>query len=100
MKNPNPTPMKAWMARASTEEQQALAETLKSSRAMLYQYASGHREASAVRAGEIEEITAALNKASKGRLPRVYRTDLCSACAACPHARKCSAPAAEFELKA
>jgi hypothetical protein len=83
------TSMKAWMLAATTEEQEALAERINTTRATLYQYASGHRTASAERAGVIERITADMHKASKGRLPRIYRTDLSDACLRCEYAQKC-----------
>lgn len=83
------TPMKAWMASATADEQEALARRVGTTRGNLYQYAGGHRDASASRAGAIELATAEMNKASKGRLPKVYRTDLCNACQRCAYAAKC-----------
>lgn len=83
------TPMKAWMASATADEQVALARRVGTTRGNLYQYAGGHREASASRAGAIEAATAEMNKASKGRLPKVYRTDLCNACQQCAYAARC-----------
>ena len=83
------TPMKAWMMAATPQEQEALAEMVGTSRAMLYHYAGGFREVSAHRAGGIEGATKALAKASKGRLPIVYRTDLAHACRQCEYAQKC-----------
>lgn len=83
------TPMKAWMACATADEQEALARRVQTTRGNLYQYAGGHREASASRAGAIEVATAEMSRASKGRLPRVYRTDLCNACQRCSYAAKC-----------
>lgn len=83
------TPMKAWMAAATTEEQETLAERVGTTRGMLYQYAGGHRTASAERAGAIERATAEMHKASKGRLPKVYRTDLAEACLSCEYAQRC-----------
>lgn len=81
--------MKAWMQAATADEQIALAERIGSSRGMLYQYAGGHRQASADMAGRIEDATAAMHKASKGRLPKVVRTDVCAACRSCQYAAKC-----------
>lgn len=63
------TSMKAWMAAATVDEQELLAERVGTTRGMLYQYAGGHRTASAERAGAIERSTAEMHKASKGRLP-------------------------------
>lgn len=83
------TPMKAWMMAATPQEQEALAEMAGTSRAMLYQYAGGFREASAQRGGDLERVTKAMAKASKGRLPVVYRTDVVDACRQCEYAQKC-----------
>jgi DNA-binding transcriptional regulator YdaS (Cro superfamily) len=83
------TSMKAWMAAATVDEQELLAERVGTTRGMLYQYAGGHRTASAERAGAIERSTAEMHKASKGRLPRIYRTDLSEACLQCEYAQKC-----------
>lgn len=83
------TAMKAWMAAATSSEQELLAERVGTTKGMLYQYAGGHRTASAERAGAIERATAEMHKASKGRLPRIYRTDLSEACLTCEYAQKC-----------
>lgn len=83
------TSMKAWMAAATVDEQELLAERVGTTRGMLYQYAGGHRTASAERAGAIERATAEMHKASKGRLPKIYRTDLSEACLQCEYAQKC-----------
>lgn len=83
------TPMKAWMMAATPQEQEALAEMVGTSRAMLYHYAGGFREVSAARGGEIERATKAMAKASKGRLPIVYRTDVVEACRGCEYAQRC-----------
>lgn len=83
------SPMKAWMASATPDEQELLAKRVGTTRAMLYQYAGGHRQASAERAGEIERVTAEMHKSSRGRLPLIYRTDISRACLSCQYARKC-----------
>ena len=83
------TSMKAWMAAATVGEQELLAERVGTTRGMLYQYAGGHRTASAERAGAIERATHDMHKASKGRLPKIYRTDLSEACLQCEYAQKC-----------
>lgn len=83
------TSMKAWMAAATVDEQETLAERVGTTRGMLYQYAGGHRTASAERAGAIERATAEMHKASKARLPKIYRTDLSEACLQCEYAQKC-----------
>ena len=83
------TSIKAWMSAATAEEQILLASKVGTTRGQLYQLAGGHRQASADMAGRIESATADMAKASKGRLPRVYRTDVCEACRACQYAAKC-----------
>jgi DNA-binding transcriptional regulator YdaS (Cro superfamily) len=88
------TPMRAWMAAATADEQETLARHVGTTRGNLYQYAGGHRDASAARAGAIEAATAEMHKHSKGRLPKVYRTDLCEACRSCQYAAKCLGPRA------
>jgi DNA-binding transcriptional regulator YdaS (Cro superfamily) len=95
------SPMKAWMKAATPDEQEALAARVGSSRQMLYFYSNGNRVASAERAGQIEEATTAMAKASKGRLPVVLRTDLAPACRGCKYAQKClgeRALASEFPI--
>lgn len=83
------TPMRNWMAAATVDEQELLAQRIGTSRGMLYQMAGGHRNASAERAQAIERETRLMSRASKGRLPVVYRTDLCEACRSCDFARRC-----------
>ena len=83
------TPMRQWMAAATADEQTLLAKRVGTSRGMLYQLAGGHRNASAERAQAIERETRVMSKASKGRLPVVYRTDLCEACRSCDFAQRC-----------
>lgn len=83
------SPMRSWMDAATPDEQLLLAERAATTRAHLYQLAGGHRQASADLAGRIEAATTQMSKASKGRLPAVVRTDICSACRACPYAAKC-----------
>ncbi len=81
--------MKAWMAAATVAEQEALAARVGTTRGMLYQYAGNYRTASAERAGAIEIATAEMHRASRGRLPRIYRTDLSDACLNCEYAQRC-----------
>lgn len=83
------TPMRQWMAAATVDEQLLLAQRVGTSRGHLYQLAGGHRNASAERAQAIERETQRMAKASKGRLPVVYRTDLCGACRSCEFAQRC-----------
>lgn len=77
------------MSAATPDEQELLAEKANTTRGQLYQLAGGHRQCSAKAAGAIETATAKMHKASKGRLPRVYRTDVCEACRQCQYAAKC-----------
>jgi DNA-binding transcriptional regulator YdaS (Cro superfamily) len=80
--------MKAWMSAATSAEQEMLAEKVGTSRGHLYQLAGGFRQTSAEMAGRIEEATIEMHKLSKGRLPKVFRTDTCAACRQCSYAQK------------
>ena len=94
-------PFAAWMRAATPDEQKALAKRLGTSREMLYHYSTGERRMSASRAGETEQATREMSKASKGRLPEVLRTDMSAACRACPYAQRClgdRALASEFPI--
>ena len=82
-------PLHVWMRAATVDEQILLAERTGTTRQMLYQYSGGHRQASAERGSAIERETRVMAKASKGRLPVVYRTDIVPACRACEFAQKC-----------
>jgi hypothetical protein len=81
--------VKQWMSLATVEEQQLLAERAGTSRGYLYQLAGGHRQASAELGAAIERESKAMARASKGRLPVIYRTDIVAACRACDFAQKC-----------
>lgn len=81
-------PLKAFMAAATVEEQQLLAERAGTTRGQLYQLSGEHRQPSADLAGRIEAAACAMARVSKGRLPEVLRVDLCEACRSCPHAAK------------
>lgn len=81
--------LKLWMRAATPEEQQLLAERAGTSRQYLYQLSGGHRQASAELGAAIEAATRAMARASKGRLPAIYRTDLVSACRECEYAQRC-----------
>lgn len=78
-----------WMRTATADEQNLLAERAGTSRGYLYQLSGGHREASAALGAAIETTSLEMAKASEGRLPELYRTDLVEACRACPYAQKC-----------
>lgn len=83
------TAVKAWMLASTSVERDLLAEKVGTTIGQLYQLSGGHRQASAEMAGRIESATEVMHKHSKGRLPRVYRTDLCDACRSCQYASKC-----------
>lgn len=82
------TALKNWMSKASPPEQEDLAKRLGASRPYLYQISGGFSKVSAARAGELEEASRDMHRASKGRLPVLLRSELCSACAGCPYAKK------------
>ncbi len=91
--------LKQWMRAATPEEQQLLAHRVGTTRTYLYHLSAGEettykREPKPELAAAIERETAAMHRASKGRLPRVYRTDLVKACANCAFAQKCLGAAA------
>ena len=90
-----------WLKAASIDEQQALADAATNgSINMLFQYGLGNRRPSALKAGQIEAAAEPITRKSKGRLPRILRTDLTAACRECPYARKClgqAAVASDFE---
>lgn len=88
------TPLKAWMYAATPDEQTQLAERAGTTRQYLYMLSANEqaryrREAKPELAAAIERETSAMHKASKGRLPVVYRTDLVKACRDCPFAQRC-----------
>jgi DNA-binding transcriptional regulator YdaS (Cro superfamily) len=86
--------MHQWMTQATVEEQQALADAVGTSRGLLYQVSGGRRSFSSGKAGAIERETAAMHLATRGRLPKLYRTDLSVACAGCAYAQQCLGPVA------
>lgn len=93
--------LKLWMRAATPDEQELLAERAGTSRQYLYQLSGGFRVCSADLGSALERETKAMAKASKGRLPIVYRTDLVPACRACEYALKCLGPiavASEFPI--
>jgi hypothetical protein len=97
--------LKHFMTVASGAEQEELASSAGTSRAYLYRLANTEtayaRTAKAELAAALEAKTQEMAKASKGRLPVVYRTDLNAACRACPYAQRClgaRATASQFEI--
>ena len=94
--------LNTWMRAASPDEQASLAAAAQTSRGHLYQVSSGNRLFAPGKAALIERATAAMAKASGGRLPVVWRTDLAPVCARCEFAQKClgaNAVRAEFPFE-
>ncbi len=92
--------LRNWLKAATAAEQQELADAIPTSVNTLRQYACRSRATSSERAIAIEQAAAPITKRSKGRLPRLVRTDMSSACARCDFARKClgmAAVASEFD---
>ena len=85
---------KLWMRAATPDEQGLMADAIGTSRAMLYQISGGHATVAPERGAAIERTAAQMHKASNGRLPLIYRTDLVEACRMCEFAQKCLGPAA------
>lgn len=88
------TPLKAWLNAATTAEREMLAKNAGTSVQYLSHLAVNDdklykREPKPALAAAIERETKAMARASKGRLPVVYRTDLVTACRQCEFARKC-----------
>ena len=78
---------------ATPDEQEQLAQGAGTSRHYLYLLAADgkdyQRHAEPALAAKIEAASEKLHKTTKGRLPRLYRTDLARTCAGCPYARQC-----------
>lgn len=88
------TPLKQWLRAATPADLAALAAAVGTSALYIRHLSAGedklyHREPRAALAAAIERETLAMSKASAGRLPVVYRTDLNSTCRQCAFARKC-----------
>ncbi len=83
------TPVKAWMQSADRGQQEQLAKRAGTTRAYLYHLAGGFRDASPELAIAIERVSADMHRESRGRLPRLYRTDMAPACRACDFAQRC-----------
>jgi len=87
------TVLKTWLRQATRAEQETLAERAGTSVQYLGHVAAGDdknykREPKPALAAAIERETKAMARASKGRLPVVYRTDLNSTCRGCEFARR------------
>lgn len=88
------TPLKAWLKAATPDERAALASRAGTSTQYLNHLSAGEetkyrREAKPALAAAIERETQAMAKASAGRLPVVWRTDLNAHCRSCAFAQKC-----------
>lgn len=95
------TLIKQWIAVSTIDDLKALAHHAGTSTAYLYQLSGGFRQASPELAIAIERETERMHRETKGRLPRIYRTDLARACANCAFAHKCLGAAAvrsEFDV--
>lgn len=94
----------AWMRAANRAEQEQLAKAVGTSREYLYAISAAddadyRREPKIKLAAGIERETALMHKASGGRLPLVYRTDLVEGCRECQFAQRCLAnTGAEFPV--
>lgn len=91
--------MKLFMRAATPAEQQLMADKIGTTRSYLYHLSASEdkayaREPKPKLAAAIERASAEMHKASKGRLPRIYRTDLVTACRECEFAAKCLGSAA------
>lgn len=83
------SPLMSWWEAATAAEREALATALQTSPKYLHHYATGRRSVSAGRGIVLERETKALHKATGGRLPIIYRTDVVPACRGCEFARRC-----------
>ena len=93
--------MKLWIQASTIDELKELAHGAGTSVAYCYQISGGFRQASPELAIAIERETERMHRETKGRLPRLYRTDLAKACAGCAFAHKCLGAAAvrsEFDV--
>jgi hypothetical protein len=88
------TPVKAWMQVATRGRQEQLAKRAGTTRAYLYHLAGGFRAASPELAMAIERVSAEMHRESRGRLPRLYRTDMAPVCRSCDFAQRCLGPIA------
>lgn len=82
-------PVRAWMHAATVAEQKELARRAGTTKGQLHQLGGGHRLASSGMAGRIEAASLEMHRESKGRLPKVFRTDLSEDCRACQYAARC-----------
>lgn len=77
--------LREWLKQVPPETANALCGKIGTSRATLYQYASGHRGISAARATEIDAAVRALRD-DGAEVPLLHAKDMCTACAKCRYA--------------
>lgn len=87
--------MKQWMRAADAAQQEYLANRVGTTRAYLYHLAGDEsanyaREPKPKLAAAIERVSEEMH--AKHGLPRIYRTDLVTACRECAFARQCLGP--------
>lgn len=99
------TNLTLWLAEATPEERQQLAELAGTGVNYLSQLSGGHRSASPELARELERAAAAVRKQrspkARALLPVLLRTDLNAACRGCEFAEKClgqAVVASEFRM--
>jgi hypothetical protein len=91
--------LKVWMQAATAEQQNDLASRAGTSRNYLYHLSADSdkkyaRDAEPGLAARIEQAALAMSKETRGKLPKVYRTDLNATCRGCDFASKCLGPIA------
>lgn len=82
-------PLQIWREFSTIEEREELAKLAGTSAPYLFEHlAVKIRIPTAIKAAAIEEATREMNERSGGRLPIIYRWELCQECASCPYAQK------------
>lgn len=99
------TNLTLWLAEATADERQQLAELAGTGVNYLSQLSGGHRNASPELARELERAAAAIRKQrspkARALLPVLLRTDMNVACRGCEFAEKClgkAVVASEFRV--
>lgn len=81
---------KEWMKESTMPEKKALAAEAKTSLALLYQLAAGHRKASSELAGRIAKgVRSVRHGTGEVPLPVVLRGDISEVCGTCPYFKDC-----------
>lgn len=81
--------LRSWLKKATTYEQERLAQIAKTARGYLYKLVIGYRPTTVEIAVKLEKASKVLAKESKGRLPILARQDMTEICAECPYSPKC-----------